>query len=610
MADKFGLKKVRDRKYLNKDFNSLKSDLVGYARQYYKDTVVDFSESSLSGMLVEFAAYVGDTMSFYLDHQFSELNPNTAVETANIENHIKNSGIEIVGASPAVVNQSFYIEVPTKVVNGEYLPDDAYFPVIEDAVVQSNSGIDYVLKDRVDFSEKDKNGNYKNVIKINQTTNSGIPLTFLIKKEGICVSGKITSETFSFSQFVPFNKVYLSNSNVTEIISVSDNYGNEYYEVGSLSQDVVFKRIKNSSADAADVPEVMKIIPAPYRYTSEVLLSDRTTTLTFGGGDASTFEDDVIPDPSEFSLPIYGKKTIKRINLDPNKLLKTKTLGVIPSSVTLTVQYQYGGGLDHNSASGTIKSIKSVSLSFPNTSNSTISAQVRSTLSTQNNEPAEGGEDSLSVDDIRSLIPSAKNSQSRMITRDDIVSRVYRMPSNFGRVFRVSSRPNENNPLSSLLYVVSRDSDGNLMMSPDTLKDNLKTYLNEYRLTSEGIDIVDSPIVNLKLNFDVTIEKTSNKKIVLQNILSKLRKFFDIKNFQIDQAIILSEVRAVIFGVQGVVSINSLEFKNLSGQQASKNYSSYGFNVQKNTVKDIIVPPPGGIFEIKFLNTDIEGQVS
>ena len=239
MADKFGLKKVRDRKYLNKDFNSLKSDLVGYARQYYKDTIVDFSESSLSGMLVELAAYVGDTMSFYLDHQFSELNPDTAVETTNIENHIKNSGIEIVGSSPAVVNQSFYIEVPAKTVNGEYVPDDSYFPVIEDAVVQSNAGIDYILKDKVDFSEKDKNGNYKNVIKINQSTNSGIPLTFLIRKEGICVSGKVTDETFSFSQFVPFNKVYLSNSNVTEIISVTDNYGNEYYEVGSLSQDVV-----------------------------------------------------------------------------------------------------------------------------------------------------------------------------------------------------------------------------------------------------------------------------------------------------------------------------------------------------------------------------------
>lgn len=610
MADKFGLKKVRDRKYLNKDFNSLKSDLVGYARQYYKDTIVDFSESSLSGMLVELAAYVGDTMSFYLDHQFSELNPDTAVETTNIENHIKNSGIEIVGSSPAVVNQSFYIEVPAKTVNGEYVPDDSYFPVIEDAVVQSNAGIDYILKDKVDFSEKDKNGNYKNVIKINQSTNSGIPLTFLIRKEGICVSGKVTDETFSFSQFVPFNKVYLSNSNVTEIISVTDNYGNEYYEVGSLSQDVVFKRVKNNSSDSADVPEVMKIIPAPYRYTSEVLLSDRTTTLTFGGGDASTFEDDVIPDPSEFSLPIYGKKTIKRINLDPNKLLKTKTLGVIPSSVTLTVQYQYGGGLDHNAEPKTIRSLKTVVLTFPNTTNASIATQVRSSLSTLNNEAAEGGEDAPNVDDIKSLIPSAKNSQSRMITRDDIVSRVYRMPSNFGRVFRVSSRPNENNPLSSLLYVVSRDADGNLMMSPDTLKDNLKTYLNEYRLTSEGIDIVDSPIINLKLNFDVTVEKTSNKKIVLQNILSKLRKFFNIKNFQIDQAIILSEVRAVIFGVQGVVSINSLEFKNLSGIQGAKLYSSYGFNVQKNTVKDIIVPPPGGIFEIKFLNTDIEGQVS
>ena len=113
MADdikkKFGLQ--RKRNYLNRDFTDFRIDLLRYANIYFKDKIQDFSEASLGGLFLDMAAYVGDNMSFYLDHQFRELDPSTVVEPQNIEAMVKNAGIKITGNSPASVTVNFYIEV-------------------------------------------------------------------------------------------------------------------------------------------------------------------------------------------------------------------------------------------------------------------------------------------------------------------------------------------------------------------------------------------------------------------------------------------------------------------------------------------------------------------
>ena len=79
------LKKIKNRKYLAKDFGGLRSDLLNYAQTYFPDKIKDFSEASVSGLFLEMAAYVGDVMSFYLDHQFNELDIETAVEDKNVD---------------------------------------------------------------------------------------------------------------------------------------------------------------------------------------------------------------------------------------------------------------------------------------------------------------------------------------------------------------------------------------------------------------------------------------------------------------------------------------------------------------------------------------------
>lgn len=605
------LKAVRQRRYLNKEFDSFKADLLEYAKTYYKDNINDFSDSSLGGVLLDFPAYVGDVMSFYLDHQFTELDPDTAVETANIEKLLLGAGVEIVGASPAIVQESFYVEVPAVAVNNIILPDPASLPIIEDGtIITADNGTEFLLLEPVDFTLRKSDGSLSCDVILGDTSQNGTPISFVLRQTGVCISGFRSQESFFIGEFTPFRTITLSNPNVTQIESVYDSLGNTYYEVDSLADDVVFSGIPNYNNDGDLVKETLAIIPAPYRFTRHVNLDTRNTTLTFGGGSADTIEDDVVPDPSTFALPLYGKQTFTRLAINPIQLLNTKTLGVIASNVTLFVNYRFGGGLGHNCEPNTIQNIKTLNMVFPGNPPAAIASRIRSTTQANNKKIAVGGDDPPTFDDLKAQIPTTRNSQKRIVTRPDLLARVYTMPSNFGRVFRAAVRSNPNNPLAAQLFIISRDENSRLVISPDTLKKNLSTYLNQFRMISDAIDILDAQVVNLRLKFEIVTDPTQNKKIILQGILQKLQKYFDIKNFQIDQPINLQDITNIIFNNIGVISINNIKFENATGLINNRTYSDVYFDVQTNTTKGLIIPPAGGIFEVRYLDVDIIGRAS
>jgi hypothetical protein len=247
---------------------------------------------------------------------------------------------------------------------------------------------------------------------------------------------------------------------------------------------------------------------------------------------------------------------------------------------------------------------------FPGNPSPAVAGAVRSSIEITNRIPAAGGEDAPAVDELKSLIPAVKNSQERIVTREDLLARVYTLPSNFGRVFRAAIRSNPNNPLATQLFIVSRDPQNKLIVSPDTLKQNLIKYLNPYRMISDAIDILDARIVNLTLNFEVLIDPTLNRSIVLQNILTKLQTTFNPKNFNIDQPLVISEINSTIFSIPGVVSINNVRFQNISGEVDNRIYSDVTYDVAANTRQGIIFPPGGGIFELRYPEINIIGRAS
>jgi len=600
-------KSVKQRKFLNKDFEGFKSDLFEYARIHFPDKIQDFSDSSLGGLFLELASYVGDVQSFYLDHQFHELDPTTATEFKNIERHLKNSSVKVVGGSPSVVYEDFSIEVPADSTQNPPVPLTSSLPIIQaGSTVKANNGIVFELLDDLNFNDS-TNGKYDADIRIGNRDSNNNPTTFIMTRNGMCISGKRATETFSVNGFESFKKITLANSNVTQVISVRDSQDNEYYEVQFLTQDTVFKPILNYGNDNNLVKQNLILIPAPYRFITDTSLSTRLTTLTFGGGNALTMNDDAIPDPSNYALPLYGKTTFSRFTLNPTSLLQSPTMGVITPNSTITIEYRYGGGLNHNVAENSIRGLDNILMSFPNGPASNISQFVRRSLSVNNSQPANGGEDPPTVDDLKALIPANRASQERIVTKEDLLARVYSMPSNFGRVYRASVKENANNPLATQLYIISRNAEKQLIISPDSLKKNLETYLNSYRMISDAIDIMDAKIINIKVEFSVVINPEHNTNIVLQNIISRLKNYFQTSNFQIDQPIVISDLHNIIYNNTGVISVNSVKIKNITNSIGEREYSDIQYDIDSNIIKGILVGPPGSIFEVKYPDFDIEG---
>lgn len=606
------LKNVRQRNYLARDFDGFRAVILDYARQYYPDRIQDFSESSLGGLLMDMAAYVGDNMSFYMDHLYGELNSDTAIETNNIEKIIKNAGIPIVGSSPALVYVDFYIEVPV-LEDGILTPDPTLLPTISaGGLVRSDSGIQFSLIEDVQFWHLDLSTGLisvdKDVIVTNGRKIGGNIVSKILKKSGLCSSGTEITQNFSLNDFIPFRRLTLSQKDVTEIISVIDGLGNSYYEVDSLSNDVVYKNVLNVSGNNALVKDALKVIPAPYRFTKDMTLGNRSTTLTFGGGTADSLDDDVIPDPSEFAISLPYSQTFSRVSINPQKMLKTATLGVAASNTTLTVTYRYGGGLDHNIDPKSIRDAMNISMIFPENPATGLQLQVKGSLEVSNPKNAAGGEDPPTTDQLLALVPTVKNSQERIVTKEDLIARVYSMPSNFGRVFRASVSKNPNNPLAAQLFIVSRNSNQELISSPDALKINLKRYLNSYRMISDAIDVLDAAIINLELYFQIVADPALNKSTLLQSIISDLQSYFNIKNFNINQPIVMSDIISIIFSKPGVIAVDKIQFNNMYGTIKNKQYSSIAFDVQLNTRNQILYPPTGAIFEVKYPDINITGK--
>ena len=538
------LKRKKQVSYLNKDFDGFRSDLLEYARTFFPDKVQDFSEASVGGMFLDMAAYVGDVMSFYLDHQFQELDVDTAVERKNIERHIRSAGVKMGGASPAVTDVNFSIKVPSVFSEGEYIPDRRACPVIrKNTSVTSTSGVSFVLTEDLDFSELNRFDELVANYRISNTDSSGNPSKFVLTRSGVCISGKIAEKKIKIgSSFKPFRKITLPASNITEVLSVFDSEGNRYYEVESLTQDTVFFSVLNGDPSDSDlVPQTLELIPAPYRYIKKHSLNTRMTTLQFGSGMAESLDDDVIPDPSSLSIPLYGKKTFSRFSIDPNSLLKTKTMGVSPYNTTITVTYRQGGGLSHNVGSNSLRSVTGLKIKFPHNPDPNVASEVRGSISVTNPNAASGGAPALTIDELKAAVPSYRNSQSRIVTKQDLLARIYTMPSNFGRVFRAGLGSNPNNPLASVVYIISQDSKGKLTVSPDALKENLSKFLNEFRLVSDAVDILDAQVLNVGLTLEILTDSSQNPEKVSSVIHSKITKYFNIKNFQIDQPIVKSE---------------------------------------------------------------------
>jgi hypothetical protein len=164
----------------------------------------------------------------------------------------------------------------------------------------------------------------------------------------------------------------------------------------------------------------------------------------------------------------------------------------------------------------------------------------------------------------------------------------------------------KNNPFGINLYVLGYDINGHLTPLNKAVKQNLKTYLNEYKMLTDGVNIIDGFIVNIGINFEINVYSNYNKSEVLLNCIQELQQYFQIDNWSFNDIINISEVELLLANIDGVQSVPKLEFVNKCNGQYSKN----SYPIAAATKDKIIYPSLDPcVFEIKFPNKDIQGRV-
>lgn len=596
-------------KYLNKDFNSFKKSIVGFAREHFPNANEDFNDASSAGMLVEMMAYIGDVLAFYIDHNFNEQFLDTAVETANIQRVARRYGYKPGMPSPAIALCKFYIELPADPANSLQPDYSLGFRLLPGSIFSSNDGIDFNLTTTIDFT----NSVGARIIQGNKDSN-GNPVSYFVEKEGYCISGSVKTINITVGPFRQFLELMVPVRDVTGIISVFDDNGNQYYEVDQLTQDVVFQIVNNSANrnTEADPEDLLKTIKVDRRFVSEFQLGNRFTKLTFGSGDPSTTDIDAVPNPGKFATPLWGKTTFSSFTIDPRKFTQTATLGIGPANTSLAIKVRFGGGTGHNVASKTIRKIKNKSVLFPNDDiiNPRTKKQILDSLSVTNPEPAVGGTNPPTLDEIRVLAPASFASQNRMVTTEDFIARVLSLPQNLGSVFRVSAERSEMSKGTTNIRVISKDSSGKLVTTTENVKNNIAKLLGPTRMITDNIQILDALIINLGIEISVLSRANFNADLLRENILRALITFFGVDNFFIGQHIIEEEIRSLIFNINGVASINEIKFNNIRGTNEGFVYSSTRYDVQPPVRRQGIVEcPRNAIFEVRFPNRDISVSV-
>jgi hypothetical protein len=597
-------------KYLNKDFRSFKSDLIKFSQAHHSGVFQDFNESSPGMAILELQSFVGDVLAFYIDQNFNELRDETSRQIESIVSNAKSRGYRPSGKRAASGVESFFIEVPATTQLGSRVPDDLYSPILrKGAKIGGPNGTIFETLDDVQFSASSPSDNrFVTGSRFDSTT--GLPTFFAIRKDVQVVAGETKTFSTSVSDFQQFFQVELPESDVIEIISVFDSDGNEWFEVNYLAQETVFDQTTNVNDDNSIVPYVLRLKTVPRRFISDRDPTTNKTSIIFGSGDGISFDDELVPNLADLSLPLAGRRTFSSFSLDPQNFLRTRTLGLSPVNTTITVSYRVGGGPQTNVPPGSIKSVNEAVLDFSSTGLDVAKkSSVIGSLECTNVSRTDGGAPEESVAEIKANSAAFFAAQNRVVTREDVIARVLSLPARFGKPEKVTVKRDTVSLLAFDLHLLAKDPDGHLTQATSTLKNNISTYLSQFRMLTDGINILESDIINLGVQFGVVTSPKMNKVQVLAACLQTIQDYFDIDRWQIGQPIIISDLQSRIQDVLGVISVYQLGFRNIVGLQSNGlSYSQVTFDVAAATSNNILYCPDNSIFEVKNPVKDIVGE--
>ena len=653
--------------YVGKDFATLKQNLIDFTKTYFPDSYSDFSEASPGSIFIEQAAAIGDMLSFYQDTQLKESILSYASEKKNVLALAQSMGYKPKLTSPAVTTLTIYQIVPSIGLGTLNKPDDRFYLKIKDGLqIDSNNGVTFRSTDIVDFSLADG----REIDVYERDTNTQEPSRYLITKKVKAISATEKTTTISFTtNDVDYPTATIVDSNIIAINSVVDEDNIKYYEVPYLAQESIFVEKPNTSYNSKlseysnTVPYILEVQKVPRRFSVKVN-SDDSIDLQFGSGDVTMSDERILPNPKNVGLGLAN--SVNRLNqgIDPSNFLKTNTFGIAPTNTTLTIKYLVGGGVESNVNTGDLNRISRIEfeedlLSLSDT-DLRIYNDIKNTVAAENLEPAVGGRGAESIDEIRNNAIAMFGSQNRAVTRQDYIVRALSMPERYGSVAKVYVSPDgevdnnspssilanpkniaeftnlvdglktksktdiqkelikylnqkqsnvaeNNNPFAINMYVLGYDLNKNLTNLNLAVKQNLKTYLGEYRMITDAVNMINGFIINIGCDFEIICYSNFNKREVITNCLTQLKDYFNIDNWTFNKPINISEIELILANVEGVMSVPSVKISNLCGGDG--NYSPNKYNIDEATKGKIVYPSlDPSIFEVKYPNKDIKGR--
>tara|TARA_R110000851_G_scaffold329867_1_gene502129 strand:+ start:647 stop:2467 length:1821 start_codon:yes stop_codon:yes gene_type:complete len=596
------VKEIREINYLSKDFDSFKVDLIDFAKKYFPDEWQDFSEASGGMALLEMVAYLGDSLAFLLDRQVNEGFIDRAIEGKNIYSLAQNMGYKPRFITPAVTT------VNVSATFKDASSGAAMFTLKKGTRISTNfaPSTSFELIQDVDFSSSTNRTHSKSAGAIEATYSvSGV--------SALAGESRLFSYTAPATP-IPFRKIRLPDKNITEITSLSSSDGFEWFEVDNLAQETIFYGDVNVTSSSADVPHILRLKRVPRRYVTQ-RSSKGDTDIIFGSGISSAEDSEIIPNPEDFVLPptLRGAPAgFTPIAVDSSNFLKTRTLGIAPKDVIIDINYRIGGGLATNVGRGTLTRFTNRILSFSDpafeSNNGNIISAMLDTLSITNPLQATGGQEIENATSIKQNALSFFNAQNRAVTLQDYQVRVLSMPGSFGSVFRSYARKDPTSALGVELILAAKNSRNEVIPPAETLKNNIETYIKQFKSFSDSVRLSDAEIVNIGVDFSIVASQNINSNEALLEAFILLKDLLSISNTNFNDTLVIADFTSRLQSSNKIRSVAGFKFTNKAFQSEGRQYSNTSFDIPANTVNGIVTFPENTIWEVKFPNADIIGR--
>ena len=594
-----------DTNFANVAFDDIKKKLVAKMKSQYPNAYSDFNKSSFGSMMVDLIAMMSEQMSFYTQFVANENYPQTARSAYALNYHAQTSGKGVFNAysSTGVIKLITFLPQSAEASG----PDTKFrHSILKGTKFQGLTGGVFTSTEDVsiDFSED------KSVGTLFSEDGAGVTF-YTYEVEVPVVSGEERTFSISVPEYQKFLKIEVKDVNVSDILKVVDSTGNEYYRVENLSQNVIYKSLPDEDYDNSQVSSKLVPFPVPRRYMVEY--EGDKVYLVFGYGSEDSLKVRPVADPSQIALLKPGQDHIYDTDFDPAKLLSTDKFGVSPQNTVLEITYRANTVENSNAASKTIDTVSNLKLSFENPAVLTSSNRqklnfIRQNISCKNTEPINGVVNFETTQELSQAIQSARNAQSRAVTAKDYETVAYLMPSSFGSVKRVSVSKDKNELTRNLnMFVVSENSSKKLEACSAALKNNLKTWINEYRMVSDSIDIFDASIVNFGLEIDVSLKNSSSSQTSMSSIRSRLFEELNLVTPEIGQHFSIGFVEEVLNSISIISRINRIKVVLKNGAD----YSDTRIDIKNSMSLDggMVIIPSNMIWEIKN-KTDIIGRIN